>query len=418
MRIRDVRTVLLTGPATDDPFLQACRERRSAAFVEIYADGLDVGVGETYAGYFFPEGIAEIVEFFRPVLIGQSVDDADAIDRLWQRMYHCGNFWCRVGLGLSVLNGIEAALWDMLGKRLNLPVCQLLGGPRHERLPAYASGGPSNYPLSTLAKKVEYYLSLGFNGVKLAAGAFTRDESFTISAAPQEAADLEAEKLRFLRDRFGNSLQLMLDGHMGNSPSQTWDLAAAQAVLRAVEPFDLLFFEEPLHYTEPGSYAELCRTSNVPIAGGECLTGVAEWQTFIQRDCFDVGQPDASYTGGLTTFMEVAQMLADRGKRVATHSWGAGGSLMQNVHCGFAAANTMILEIPPDFGPLHRELLGDSFQMHDGHVMPPTAPGLGVVLTDEIKARFPFQPGSGEFNSVPGKVMPEEIGGEHDASPY
>ncbi len=79
--------------------------------------------------------------------------------------------------------------------------------------------------------------------------------------------------------------------------------------------------------------------------------------------------------------------------------------MMQNVHAGFAAANTCILEIPPNYGPLHRELIGDSFVMRDGRVMPPAAPGLGITLTESVQAKFPFRPGSGEFNSVPGKVL-------------
>jgi L-alanine-DL-glutamate epimerase-like enolase superfamily enzyme len=89
---------------------------------------------------------------------------------------------------------------------------------------------------------------------------------------------------------------------------------------------------------------------------------------------------------------------------------------MQNVHCGFAAPNTTILEIPPDFGPLHEEIIGESFQMRDGFVLPPTTAGLGIVLTEATKERFPFEPGSGEYNSVPGKVLPEEVGGGGDAS--
>jgi len=78
---------------------------------------------------------------------------------------------------------------------------------------------------------------------------------------------------------------------------------------------------------------------------------------------------------------------------------------MQNLHAGFAAPNTLILEVPPAAGPLHTELWGDSFVMRDGYVLPPEAPGLGVCLTDAIKARYPFVPGTGEFNSVPGKML-------------
>ena len=84
-----------------------------------------------------------IVEFFKPILVGQDVDD---MPELWRRMYHCGNFWCRVGLGVSVLNGIEAALWDLQGKIEGKPVYELLGGCQHERLPGYATGGPEQLP--------------------------------------------------------------------------------------------------------------------------------------------------------------------------------------------------------------------------------------------------------------------------------
>ena len=105
-----------------------------------------------------------IVDFFKPILIGQTVDD---IPELWRRMYHCGNFWCRVGLGTVVLNGIEAALWDLKGKLLDQPVHQLLGGCKHDRLPCYATGGPSNYPKPRLAAKADHYFSLGFRGMKV-----------------------------------------------------------------------------------------------------------------------------------------------------------------------------------------------------------------------------------------------------------
>jgi L-alanine-DL-glutamate epimerase-like enolase superfamily enzyme len=405
VRITNVQTVLLTGPATLDPFLVECRYRRSVAFIEIHTDAGLIGLGETYAGYFCPELVPGVVDFFQPILLGQTVDD---IDELWRRMYHCGNFWCRVGLGLAVLTGIEAALWDLRGKLEGRPVYELLGGLQHESLRAYATGGPANYPLDRLAAKIDAYLSWGFHAVKVAAGAFRADRGFEISNDPQEAADLESSKLEFLRRHAGAGLTVMLDGHMGNSPAETWTLATAQAVMRAVAPFGLLFFEEPLQYTDPWSYAELCRSTEVPIAGGECLTGVCEWRVFTEGNCFDIGQPDASFTGGLGQFMRVASLFEARGRQIATHSWGAGGSLLQNIHCAFAAKNTLIVEVPPAFGPLHSETMADAFRMVDGRLLPPQTPGLGIVLTETTKQRFPFVPGSGEFNSVPGKIMEEE----------
>jgi L-alanine-DL-glutamate epimerase-like enolase superfamily enzyme len=126
---------------------------------------------------------------------------------------------------------------------------------------------------------------------------------------------------------------------------------------------------------------------------------------FVERNCFDIGQPDASFTGGLGEFVTVANMLADRGRRIATHAWGAGGSLMQNIHAGFAASNTCMLEMAPDYAGLHSEVIDGGLILKDGYILPPDRPGLGIVLTEDTRRRYPFQPGSGEFNSVPGKVL-------------
>jgi L-alanine-DL-glutamate epimerase-like enolase superfamily enzyme len=401
MKITGVTTTLLTGPSTNDRFLREARRLRSAAFIEIHTDAGVTGIGETYAGYFCPEAIPPIVDFFAPILIG-----ADApVDELWRRMYHCGNFWCRVGLGASVINGIEAALWDLQGKLAGKPVYELLGGCKHDRLPAYATGGPSNYPLDRLAEKADYYYSLGFRGFKVATGSYSPAEGWYTSTTPDEAANFEGAKIDFLRRHCGPDIRIMLDGHMGNSVGATWTLDVAAAACRALEPYGLFFFEEPLPYTDPWGYSELCRRTSVPIAGGECLTAMYEWRVFAEQNAFDIGQPDASYTGGLGEFLRVADMLHQRGRQVATHAWGAGGSLMQNIHCGFAAPNTCILEVAPDFAGLHSDILDGSFVMRDGFVLPPDRPGLGIVLNDEIKARYPFQPGSGEFNSVAGKIL-------------
>jgi len=401
VKITDVKTILLTGPCTNDPYLLAIRKRRSAAFIEIHTDTELFGIGETYAGYFCPEMVPEIVEFFKPILIGQDVSN---IQQLWSYMYQCGNFWCRVGLGLIVLNGIEAALWDLKGKMLGLPVYELLGGKKHDKLLCYATGGPSNYPKSELKKKIDFYLSLGFKGFKFGVGS-SSEQGYYVPLKAQEAVDFESDKIDFVRKYVGKDVEIMMDGHMGNSPVTTWDLPIAKAVMKALEPYGLFFFEEPLHYTDPWGYSELCKSTTVPIAGGECLTGTYEWRVFAERDAFDIGQPDASFTGGLGEFMKVAAMLESKGKKIATHSWGAGSSLMQNIHCGFACANTSILEIAPAYAGLHGEVMGDSFVMKDGCALPPQTPGLGIVLTDKIKNKYPFVPGSGEFNDAPGKIL-------------
>lgn len=400
MRITDVRTVLLTGPSTNDPYLG--RTRRSAAFVELITDTELTGLGETYAGYFIPEAVAPIVEFYRPILLDQDVEDVPA---LAARLFHTGRYWARTGLGLAVLTALEAALWDLRGNELGVPVHELLGGRRHDSILGYATGGGSVYPQAQLAAKIDFYLGLGFRAFKLGTGASTPDGEEYVFTEPAAAADFESEKLRFVREHVGSEVAVLLDGHQDNLAVPGWEVPTALAVVKAVEPFDLFLFEEPLPYTNPWGYGELRGASTVPIAGGETLTGVPEWRVFAEQDAFDIAQPDAAFCGGLGEFLRIAALFEARGRRIATHVWGAGGALMQNIHAAFAAPNTVICEIPPAFGPLHAEIVGDSFQMRDGRVLPPESPGLGVRLPIDLRERFAFVPGSGEFNPVPGKPL-------------
>ena len=164
-----------------------------------------------------------------------------------------------------------------------------------------------------------------------------------------------------------------MDGHMDN-PQGAWDVETAHAVLKALEPFDLFLFEEPLPYTDPWGYAELRRSTTVPVAGGECLTTLNEFRHFADLDALKIAQLDAAFMGGMEEFIRIARMFDGRRVKIATHSWGAGVAQMENIHAAFAAPNTVILEIPPAAGPLHTELWGDSFVMKDGYVLPPQPP--------------------------------------------
>jgi L-alanine-DL-glutamate epimerase-like enolase superfamily enzyme len=401
MRITDVRTVLLTGPSTADPYFG--RERRSAAFVELLTDTDLTGLGETYAGYFIPEAVPPIVDFYRPALVGQEPTDVAV---LTEGLFHTGRYWARNGLGFAVITALEAALWDLRGRAEGVPVHALLGGSRHDSLLGYATGGGSVYPLPRLFDKIDFYLGLGFRAFKIGTGGFTLEGEQIAHRDPGPAAEFEAHKLAAVRDHVGSGVHVLLDGHQDNDlESRGWELPTARAVVEAVEPYGLFLFEEPLPYHDPLAYGALRGATSVPIAGGETLVGLQEWTTFAAVDAFDIAQPDAAFCGGIVEFQRIAALFEARGRRVATHSWGAGGGLMQNLHAAFATPNMAICEIPPAFGPLHKEVVGDSFVMRDGQVLRPDTPGLGISLPQSLRDRYPFVPGSGEFNPVPGKPL-------------
>ncbi len=408
LRIVDVRTVLLTGPCTHDPWLSVFKQLRTVSLVEIETDAGVVGLGETYAGYFFPESVPLVVDYVRPVLLAvEGLDEEEfSVPGVLALLRTCIQYWGRVGLGAGVLAGIEGALWDLVGQVRGMPVHRLLRADAPTSLPAYATGGPSPWPPDDLLHKVDFYLGLGFRAVKLSSGyldSATRNE--VPSRGVHGAVDTEVGKAALLRDTFGAEVGLLLDGHMGHREGpDRWDLETAGAVLEALEPFGLTFFEEPLRYDDVAGYAELTARSLIPVAGGEQLSTVAEFTAFADRSAFAVAQPDAAWLG-IDGFVQVARLSGTRGRQVAPHAWSGGVGVMQNLHAAFACDNALVVEIPPAAGPLHTELWGDSLRMRDGRVLRPDAPGLGVQLTPATRDAYPFRPGAEEFSSVPGKIM-------------
>lgn len=392
------------------------RKRRSAAFIILETDTEFTGLGETYAGYFVPEVVPEIVEFYAPILVGQNPLQADLLCR---RMFTSGKFWARVGLGSIVLSGIEAALLDLKGKALGVPVYELLGGRCHESLPCYATGGVSPWPYDQLEGKVTQYLSLGFQAVKLGAGLFKQPGQPLLSGrTPREAAEIECGKAEFLRQRFGHEVELLLDGHMDNlgERDHLWDEAAAAHVLQALEEYNIGFFEEPLAYTDKRAYRGLRKRTSINVAGGECLTSLEEWRDWLEDEPFDLAQLDASYMGGMMNFLKIANLCETKGLSIATHAWSATPGVAANMHAAFACRNARIVECAayspsePEknthiVAPLMTELWVERPVIRDGRFFLPDTPGLGVHLPDGFVEKYPFQPGSGEFNSVEGKVL-------------
>ncbi|HEY7049587.1 MAG TPA: mandelate racemase/muconate lactonizing enzyme family protein [Jatrophihabitantaceae bacterium] len=402
MRITSVEPVLLSGPASNDRWITVAKRLRSVALVEIHTDSGVVGVGETYAGYFAPELVAPVVDYVRPILLAADfATDAIDVGVLTHRMRRCIGYWARVGVGAAILSAVEAALWDIAGKAAGVPVYELLGGAQHERLRAYATGGPSLQPADDFRRKLDRYVELGFTALKVATGYLGVDAP----ASPEAAAQVELDKLEMMRAHLGPDIAVALDGHMGHrSGVDRWDVETATAALEALAKYDLLFFEEPLAYDDPDEYAQLRGSTSMPIAGGEQLTSADEFRLWTSRGAFDIAQPDAAWLG-LADFVAVGQQAAAGGAGVASHCWSGGGGVMQNLHAAFATAATVVVEAIPDPGELHTRLCGDNLVIENGYVRPPRAPGLGIELTDETKERFPFVPGLEEFSSVPGKTL-------------
>jgi len=300
------------------------------------------------------------------------------------------------------------ALWDIAGKAAGRPVHELIGGPAHDRLPLYASGGTGSWPLERTVDQARRYETLGFRGLKIGTGFDGRPGGFTTAPgappygtwyAGSTAARIADERAKFgaLREALGPDIELATDFHAVQI-REPWSRRTALDLARALEPFDLLFLEEPLRYDDPAGYAELRQATRVPIAGGECLTGVEEFGRFLDAGAFDYVQPDATHVGGVGPTRQVARMAEERHVGLIVHTGAAvGPGFMANLHAAFASPNARFVEyaLAPD--NVRERLLTEPMRLVDGFVERPTQPGLGISLDPAFVEEHPYRAGALEY---------------------
>jgi L-alanine-DL-glutamate epimerase-like enolase superfamily enzyme len=346
-----------------------------ASLVQVHTDEGVTGLGETYAGIFAPHAVRGIVESLEPLLVGE---DPTQVSALFHKMYSKTLFWGRVGAGMSVIGAIETALWDILGKVRGLPVYELLGGKAHQKLPLYASGGLER-PLDQLAEEMREYRRDGFQAVKV-----------RIGMGPSR----DLKKLECVRDALGSDMQLMVDAVQGHNP-EPWSAAQAIQAGLAMQRFGVRWFEEPCAATDYSGYAQVRRQTPIPIAGGESSTSIHEFRHFFDAGALDIVQPDTSHSGGIIECRKIAALAESYGVEVALHSWASSVVLAGNYHLAFATPNCRILEYPTWGYPLRDELFVEPLRIENGFLRPPTAPGLGVELTDEVRRKYAFREEAG-----------------------
>ena len=402
MKITDIKTHLLTALWKDDPWFS--RYLFSTAVVRIETDSGIEGLGEITLGYFSPESVVPLVDFFKPKLLGQDPMNISSLNR---EMFDLAVFWARSGAGRSVISGLEMALWDLKGKALNVPVYQLLGGAVRDRVPVYASGGGSCWPIEDNVKKIASYAELGYRAVKIStrfhpvehlAGSDTEGCERLAPIGFPYAQRLETLVANFqgLRREFGADIDLAIDGHQGGVPNPDC-ITEALAICDALAPYRLRFFEEPLAYTDVDGYIQLCAQSKIPIAGGESLSGLDQFHSLISRNGLRIIQPDVGFAGGLTETVRIIHHAEAYNIKTAIHAGAAmGPALAASWHLAVATQSVDWLELVVASDSIKRDLLLDKLDLEDGFMGLPAEPGLGVQLTPELLSKYKFVPGSGE----------------------
>jgi L-alanine-DL-glutamate epimerase-like enolase superfamily enzyme len=379
MKITSVRCVLVSGPyaapGDAERELHLKQGYRPASFIVVETDeGLD-GVGETYAGVYAPEAVQALVAQFAHDLLHEDPRDVSAI---WERLRLASYYWGRTGLTQSVIGGIEMALWDLKGKLYGQPAYELLGGKVHEAIAVYASGG-NDKPFPDLERELRGYVDEGYTAVKIRINNLS--------------AERILEKVAFCREVLGEQIGLAVDAAQGLAKTP-WSVKTAIEIARSLEPFNLLWIEEPADVTNYAGFAEIRRQVRTPIAGGETVTSLVEAESYLRAGALDLFQPDAALIGGIGVFRQVAQLCDRQFLPIAVHAWCGGVGLMGNYHAAFACRNCTILELSNVPNPLRDELLVEPLRLQDGKLAAPTAPGLGVMLPPDLEERYPYRPGS------------------------
>lgn len=387
MKIIDVQCHLLT-----------CQQRfaekglvltSSSALIRVLTDEGIYGLGDPLSAYHVPEAIPPLVEYYKKELIGE---DPFRISHLWRKMYSASLFWGRSGPALSVIAGIDNALWDLKAKAHNVPLYEMLGGLANDRVRVYATGASCLLPFQRTLDAVRGYVADGFTAFKLGTGYLGQP----YGTLPLEASiRQEAEKFAALRAAVGPDIDIIIDGHQG-AVTRPWSRKTALMVAQLMEPHRILFFEEPLPFDDPEGYALLRQESATPIGAGEGFLGLYDFNHYFRMNALDVAQPDVGYHGGITETLRIIAAAEAQKVKVVLHNPSLGAGMMFGLHIAFARHASELIEIMPIRTALHAAILAEPLQFDRGWLRPPTKPGAGLVWHDDLPKQFPFIPGSGE----------------------
>jgi len=356
-------------------------------FVKLITDDGIEGVGEVYSVPFHPNVVKQmILDVCDRHVIGA---DPFKIEKLWRVIYSSG-YTQRPDTSIAgVLSGIETACWDIVGKSLDKPVYELLGGQVHEKLRSYTylyprDGDPSpvySDPDMAAARAMEY-VDLGFTAVKFdPAGPYTAFDPRQLSL---QALDISEKFVKAIREAVGNRADMLFGTH-GQMTA-----AGAIRLAKKLEPYDPLWFEEPTPPELPEEMARVARQTSIPIATGERLTTKYEFARILQLQSASILQMAMGRVGGILEGKKIASMAEAHYAQIAPHLYCGPIEGAANIQVSACSPNFLILESIQTWDGFHSEILKKPIQWQDGYVIPPTAPGIGVELDEDVALAHPY----------------------------
>lgn len=373
-KIREIRFIALSVPLPEGRAYGMAKSlvtARQTTLVAVDAESGRTGIGEAWG---MPAVNQAYLPLLKSYLLGVDVADVELVfARMVARHYHFGLQNALMGC----ISGIDIAAKDALGQETGLPVCRLIGGRGADEVPVYASGGYLTEDNERdFLPQLEALAAGGHRAVKIKIG---------LSPASDLARVQEARRV------LGPAVELMVD------INSNYSLDLAKASLAALAPYRVAWVEEPLSPQDISGYEILQRCSPVPVATGEALYTVHDFQRLLERRAVDVVQPDLSLCGGFWQGRRIADLAELHHVRLSPHVWGSGIGLAAAVH--FVASRPAspqaqdapwptLVEYDVGENPLRERLLKVPLVAKNGALAVPDGPGLGIEVNWDVVEQY------------------------------
>lgn len=373
MKIAKIEAFVLSNQLKETfSFSQWTYSERRICIVKITTDEGLCGWGE---GYGPADLIKTGIKLVTPLLIGENPLENET---LWHKMYRKTLDFARRGVLAASISAIDVALWDIKGKVFNQPVSVLMGGQHRKWVIPYATGlyfSESDNLTVKLVDEARSYVDQGFKAIKMKVGL----------SVTQDIALVKA-----VRKAIGNDIELMVDSN------HAYSLREATALAKAIEQYDIGWFEEPVSPEYYHQYRELRSKTTIPIAGGECEYLRYGFQTLLENNCVDILQVDICGAGGLSEAKRICTLANTRGIEIIPHVWGTGIAFHAALHFianqepipGRLHPPDMYIEYDRTENEIRESLTVPSIQMKNGCIDIPQRPGLGITVDEEVVRNF------------------------------
>jgi len=344
-------------------------------YIRVYTDESVYGTGEVSH---VDAGWRGTVESMKGLLIGKDPLDVDALFEHVRRAYLFRGGMA--GLAVSALTGIEVALWDLAGKALNVPVYRLLGGKFRDRVRLYIDSAHSDY-----GQRAREVREKGFTAIK-----FDLDDAnnphkldrWNWSVTPDELK-LMVDQAAEIREAVGPHMDLAIDLH------GKYDGYAGMKIAHGLEPFNLLWLEEPVPPENIDAMLRIKQSTRTPICAGENLYLRHGFRDLLEKQAVDIIMPDISKCGGLSECRKIANMAEIYYIPFAPHNNSGPLSTLADSHVCASVPNFLALEFHRfDDETWNDILITDEPLIQDGHVVLPDKPGIGAELNEEFVREF------------------------------